>query len=245
MARGRPAGPAASSSRRYTAQDRRLAAVLAEQAAIAVTAALRHYDEATPSDNLRIALSSRSAIDQAIGIIIGPLRRDRELHRAGVHRQRHDPRNRRAGRRALGAVHPGPGEGNPGTRAGQVEDIAHAVSYFVDQRSGDATTPWQSTRWPLSSTSPQAGLSSACFRGKQVARSPPQRPTTRQPHRDNATTTLSRTWWTGQRHHAATHAGYGQSIPRRPVAAQWSTSMLPRGVKVAPASCRPIRASRH
>ncbi|MDQ3827623.1 MAG: ANTAR domain-containing protein, partial [Actinomycetota bacterium] len=35
-----------------------------------VTAALRHYDEITLSDHLRIALSSRSVIDQAIGIVM-------------------------------------------------------------------------------------------------------------------------------------------------------------------------------
>jgi GAF domain-containing protein len=47
--------------------ERQLAALLAGQAAIAVTAALRHYDEVTLSDQLRIALSSRSVIDQALG----------------------------------------------------------------------------------------------------------------------------------------------------------------------------------
>jgi GAF domain-containing protein len=54
----------------FGALDRQLAALLAGQAAIAVTAALRHYDEVTLSDHLRIALSSRSVIDQAIGIIM-------------------------------------------------------------------------------------------------------------------------------------------------------------------------------
>src|ERR1700710_1051873 len=49
-------------SRAFSATDRQLAALLAGQAAIAVTAALRHYDE--------ITLSSRSVIDQAIGIVI-------------------------------------------------------------------------------------------------------------------------------------------------------------------------------
>lgn len=44
----------------FGALDRQLAALLAGQAAIAVTAALRHYDEVTLSDHLRIALSSRS-----------------------------------------------------------------------------------------------------------------------------------------------------------------------------------------
>jgi AmiR/NasT family two-component response regulator len=54
--------------------DRQLAALLAGQAAIAVTAALRHYDEITLSDHLRIALSSRSVIDQAIGIVMAQRR---------------------------------------------------------------------------------------------------------------------------------------------------------------------------
>ena len=47
-----------------------LVALLAGQAAIAVTAALRHYDEVRLSDHLRGALSSQSVIDQAIGIIM-------------------------------------------------------------------------------------------------------------------------------------------------------------------------------
>ncbi|MGH3915070.1 MAG: GAF and ANTAR domain-containing protein [Pseudonocardiaceae bacterium] len=51
-------------------QDQQLAALLAGQAAIAVTAALRHYDEVTLADHLRTALASRSVIDQAIGIIM-------------------------------------------------------------------------------------------------------------------------------------------------------------------------------
>lgn len=55
----------------YTEAERQLAALLAGQAAIAVTAALRHYDEVTLSDHLRAALSSRSVIDQAIGIVMG------------------------------------------------------------------------------------------------------------------------------------------------------------------------------
>jgi hypothetical protein len=46
------------------------AALLAGQAAIAVTAALRHYDEVRLSDHLRSALSSRLVIDQAIGIVM-------------------------------------------------------------------------------------------------------------------------------------------------------------------------------
>ena len=36
-----------------------------------ITAALRHYDESTFTDHLRSALSSRSVIDQAMGIIMG------------------------------------------------------------------------------------------------------------------------------------------------------------------------------
>lgn len=54
--------------------DRQLAGLVAGQAAIAVTAALRHYDEVTLSDHLRIALSSRSVIDQAIGIVMAQQR---------------------------------------------------------------------------------------------------------------------------------------------------------------------------
>jgi hypothetical protein len=37
---------------------------------VAVTAALRHYDEITLTDHLRNAVSSRSVIGQAIGIVI-------------------------------------------------------------------------------------------------------------------------------------------------------------------------------
>lgn len=55
-------------------RDRQLALLLAGQATIAVTAALRNYDEITLTDHLRIALESRSIIDQAIGIIIGQRR---------------------------------------------------------------------------------------------------------------------------------------------------------------------------
>ena len=58
----------------FGALDRQLAALLAGQAVIAVTAALRHYDEVTLSDHLRIALSSRSVIDQAIGIVMAQQR---------------------------------------------------------------------------------------------------------------------------------------------------------------------------
>ena len=47
------------------------AAQLAALAAATATAALLHFDEVTLTDHLRTALSSRSVIDQAIGIIIG------------------------------------------------------------------------------------------------------------------------------------------------------------------------------
>ena len=47
------------------------AAQLTALAAATATAAMRHYDELTLTDHLRTALSSRSVIDQAIGIIIG------------------------------------------------------------------------------------------------------------------------------------------------------------------------------
>ncbi len=58
----------------FGALDRQLAGLLAGQAAIAVIAALRHYDEVTLSDHLRTALSSRSVIDQAIGIVMAQQR---------------------------------------------------------------------------------------------------------------------------------------------------------------------------
>lgn len=44
---------------------------LAGLAAATITAAMRHYDQVTLTDHLRSALSSRSVIDQAIGIVIG------------------------------------------------------------------------------------------------------------------------------------------------------------------------------
>ena len=77
MVDGKPAGVLnlyARSPRAFNAMDRQLASLLAGQAAIAVTAALRHYDEITLSDHLRIALSSRSVIDQAIGIVMAQRR---------------------------------------------------------------------------------------------------------------------------------------------------------------------------
>jgi GAF domain-containing protein len=51
--------------------DQQLARALAAHAAVALTAALRTYDQVSLTDNLRIALSSRSVIDQAIGIVMG------------------------------------------------------------------------------------------------------------------------------------------------------------------------------
>jgi GAF domain-containing protein len=78
---GKPVGVLnlyARTPRAFSTVDRQLAALLAGQAAIAITAALRHYDEVTLSDHLRIALSSRSVIDQAIGIVMAQQRCDPE-----------------------------------------------------------------------------------------------------------------------------------------------------------------------
>jgi GAF domain-containing protein len=55
----------------FDERDQELARVLAAHAAVALTAALRTYDQVSLTDNLRIALSSRSVIDQAIGIVMG------------------------------------------------------------------------------------------------------------------------------------------------------------------------------
>lgn len=46
-------------------------AQLTAMTAATITAALRHYDESTFTDHLRSALTSRSVIDQAMGIIMG------------------------------------------------------------------------------------------------------------------------------------------------------------------------------
>jgi GAF domain-containing protein len=76
---GKPVGVLnlyARAPRAFSSFDRQLAELLAGQAAIAITAALRHYDEVTLSDHLRIALSSRSVIDQAIGIVMAQQRCD-------------------------------------------------------------------------------------------------------------------------------------------------------------------------
>jgi GAF domain-containing protein len=61
------AGPGAG----FDERDQELAHMLAALAAVALTAALRTYDQVSLTDNLRIALSSRSVIDQAIGIVMG------------------------------------------------------------------------------------------------------------------------------------------------------------------------------
>jgi AmiR/NasT family two-component response regulator len=55
----------------FDADSRSAAAQLTALAAATATAALRHFDEDSLTEHLRTALSSRSVIDQAIGIIIG------------------------------------------------------------------------------------------------------------------------------------------------------------------------------
>jgi GAF domain-containing protein len=55
----------------FDADSHAAAAQLTALAAATITAAMRHYDEASLTDHLRAALSSRSVIDQAIGIIVG------------------------------------------------------------------------------------------------------------------------------------------------------------------------------
>jgi GAF domain-containing protein len=70
---GKPVGVLnlyASHPQAFDETDRRLAGLLAGQAAIAVTVAMRHHDQVTLSENLRNALASRATIDQAIGIVI-------------------------------------------------------------------------------------------------------------------------------------------------------------------------------
>jgi GAF domain-containing protein len=61
----------AVSEHAFDADSRAAAAQLTGLAAATLTAAMRHYNEVTFTDHLRTALSSRSVIDQAIGIIIG------------------------------------------------------------------------------------------------------------------------------------------------------------------------------
>ena len=62
----------------FSEVDQALAWGLAGQASVAVTAALRSYDEVSLTHNLRIALSSRATIDQAIGIVMAQRRCDAE-----------------------------------------------------------------------------------------------------------------------------------------------------------------------
>ena len=74
MARGGAVGVLnlyADAGAHFGERDQQLAETLAAHAAVALTAALRTYDQASLTDNLRIALSSRSVIDQAIGIVMG------------------------------------------------------------------------------------------------------------------------------------------------------------------------------
>ncbi|MGI8678180.1 MAG: GAF and ANTAR domain-containing protein [Jatrophihabitans sp.] len=54
----------------FDEHSRSAAALLARLTSTMITAAMRHYDEVTLSDHLRSALSSRSVIDQAMGIVI-------------------------------------------------------------------------------------------------------------------------------------------------------------------------------
>lgn len=58
----------------FGAEQRQLVTLLAGQATLVLTAALRHYDEVSLSEHLRTALSSRSVIDQAIGIVMAAQR---------------------------------------------------------------------------------------------------------------------------------------------------------------------------
>ncbi|GAA0929944.1 GAF and ANTAR domain-containing protein [Pseudonocardia zijingensis] len=55
----------------FDERDQEVAQALAAHTAIALTAALRTYDQVSLTDHLRTALSSRSVIDQAIGIVMG------------------------------------------------------------------------------------------------------------------------------------------------------------------------------
>jgi GAF domain-containing protein len=54
----------------FDEESRRDADLLARLTSTMITAALRHYDELTLTDHLRAALTSRSVIDQAMGIVI-------------------------------------------------------------------------------------------------------------------------------------------------------------------------------
>lgn len=61
----------AASALAFDADARAAITQLTALAAATITAVLRRYDEATLSSHLRSALSSRSVIDQAIGVVIG------------------------------------------------------------------------------------------------------------------------------------------------------------------------------
>jgi GAF domain-containing protein len=56
--------------RSFDEESRRSAKLIAKLTSTMITAALRHYDELTLTDHLRSALSSRSVIDQAMGMVI-------------------------------------------------------------------------------------------------------------------------------------------------------------------------------
>lgn len=62
----------------WAAQDRQLARLLSGQATIAVTGALRDFDQTSLSEQLREALQSRGVIDQALGVIMGQSRCDEQ-----------------------------------------------------------------------------------------------------------------------------------------------------------------------
>ncbi len=54
----------------FDEDSQRAAALFSRLTSTMITAALRHYDEVTLTDHLRAALSSRSIIDQAMGIVM-------------------------------------------------------------------------------------------------------------------------------------------------------------------------------
>lgn len=70
---GRPIGALnmyATDAGAFDAAAQQTIAQLTALTAATITAALRHYDESTLTDHLRSALSSRSVIDQAMGVIM-------------------------------------------------------------------------------------------------------------------------------------------------------------------------------
>jgi GAF domain-containing protein len=117
IVKGRPVGVLnlyARTPQAFSTVDRQLASLLAGQAAIAVTAALRHYDEVTLSDHLRIALSSRSAIDQAIAIVMAQRHCDPEVAFATLQTisQRRNIKLRTVATELVAAIQ-SPSQGNP------------------------------------------------------------------------------------------------------------------------------------